>query len=268
MRDEDFQILRTTMTVMPSQDRGTRATQYLSSDDDYEDEDERPLNVLQRQQHKVFNSSRSLIEVQIRRGSYKWQSGNEFILELVSTMRNRVGAIRRVVLICDNAPRHALLERAVEQVPGLTLLRLSPYSPMLHPIENIWSKLKSVVKRNNRVPVVEPPGVMEQRLQYLEGLIGNSLPEITFGDCTRSIQHSITFHQQLALGRIDMPVGRWFLIFYIYSYLTFYPLNFLLYVNIIMYEVILKMIRLCGVIIKKYHKLQIKMYMCNYIISG
>lgn len=145
--------------------------------------------------------------MQVRRGSYKWQSANDFILELASTMRNRGVDIERVVLICDNAPCHARLERAVEQVPGLTLLRLSPYSPMLNPIENIWSKLKSVVKRNNRVPVVEPPGVMEQRLQYLEGLIGNVLPEITVGDCTRSIQHSITFHQ-LVLGRMDMPVGR------------------------------------------------------------
>lgn len=95
----------------------------------------------------------------------------------------------------------------METVPGLVLLRLSPYSPMLNPIENVWSKLKSVVKRNNRVPEVHPPGVMEQRMVYLELLIQNALREVTTADCTRSIQHSVTFHP-LALGMMDMPVGR------------------------------------------------------------
>lgn len=152
-------------------------------------------------------STEGMEHVQVRRGSYRWESANEFIINLVGTMERRGVDVNRVVLICDNAPCHARLERAVETVPGLVLLRLSPYSPMLNPIENVWSKLKSVVKRNNRVPVVHPPGVMEQRLVYLELLIQNALGEVTTADCTRSIQHSVTFHP-LALGLMDMPVGR------------------------------------------------------------
>lgn len=145
--------------------------------------------------------------MQVRRGSYRWETANEFILELARTMEARGVDISRVVLICDNAPCHARLERAVEQVAGLELLRLSPYSPMLNPIENIWSKLKATVKRSNRVPVVQAPRVMEQRLVYLEGLITNALVDISTNDCARAVQHSITFHQN-ALNMMDMPVGR------------------------------------------------------------
>lgn len=116
-------------------------------------------------------SSDGVEEMQIRRGSYKWESANEFILQLARTMVERGVEIERVVLICDNAPCHARLEGAVDQVPGVELLWLYPYSLMLNPIENVWSKLKLVVKRVNRVPGVAAPGVMEQRIQYLEGIV-------------------------------------------------------------------------------------------------
>lgn len=78
-------------------------------------------------------SSEGMEHIQVRRGSYRWESANELILELARFIEARGLDIGRVVLICDNAPCHARLERAVEQVPGLELLRLSPYSPMLYP---------------------------------------------------------------------------------------------------------------------------------------
>ena len=71
------------------------------------------------------------------------------------------GALDDIVVICDNAPchsRYALfcteayivvrLESVFEEDEFCTssLLRLSPYSPMLNPIENLWSSMKSHVK--------------------------------------------------------------------------------------------------------------------------
>lgn len=50
----------------------------------------------------------------------------------------------------DNAPCHSMIEE-VFQVKGYIhhgLLRLSPYSPMLNPIELAWSDLNSGVKED------------------------------------------------------------------------------------------------------------------------
>nr|CAI5837023.1 unnamed protein product [Callosobruchus analis] len=55
-----------------------------------------------------------------------------------------------------------------------TLLRLGPYSPMLNPTENIWSKIKTYVKTHLRVPQVRGIGIVEQRLLYLEEIIDSA----------------------------------------------------------------------------------------------
>ena len=84
-----------------------------------------------------------------------------------------------MVLVCDNAPCHTSLQSLEEIFPGFKLLRLGPYSPtcMLNPIEGIWSKMKSVVKLQMRVPDVSAPGVCEQRLAYVETIIDRALKE-------------------------------------------------------------------------------------------
>ena len=88
-----------------------------------------------------------------------------------------------------------------------TLLHLGPYSPMLNPIKNIWSKIKSYVKTHLRLRQVVPPGVGQQRLVYLEELIDQAKDTIVGGDCARAAQHS-TIHHVAALALQDMPVGR------------------------------------------------------------
>jgi transposase len=65
-----------------------------------------------------------------------------------------------LVIVCDNAPCHSRLE-AVTNGTTVTLLRLGPYSPMLNPIEAIWSKVKCYTKTHLRVPQVVAPGVIE-----------------------------------------------------------------------------------------------------------
>lgn len=148
----------------------------------------------------------------LRRGSFRKETANAFILELIDRLQERGEDITNVVLVIDNAPCHCRIEEALQllrdsghRVPQLE--RLSPYSPMLNPIENIWSKIKASVKRRNRVPVVEPPRLGEQRLVYLENLISSVIGEVSLTDISNSIQHTSS-HYPLALNLQDMPAGQ------------------------------------------------------------
>lgn len=87
------------------------------------------------------------------------------------------------------------------------MLRLGPYSPMLNPIEIIWSKIKSHVKTNLTIPNFNAPGVGEQRLVYLERVIDQAKATITGGDCARAVQHTSTFHG-IVLNMNDMQMGQ------------------------------------------------------------
>ena len=83
--------------------------------------------------------------------------------------------VNQVVLVCDNAACHSKVKELELDFPGLTV---RPYSPMLNPIENMWSKMKSHIKRHMRVPAVVCPGVGEQRLQYVETKIDEAMATI------------------------------------------------------------------------------------------
>ncbi len=50
-----------------------------------------------------------------------------------------------VVIVIDNIPCHSVMEEILneEEFIGSRVLRLSHYSPMFNPIENIWSILRS-----------------------------------------------------------------------------------------------------------------------------
>ena len=78
---------------------------------------------------------------------------------------------------------------------------------MLNPIETIWSKIKTFVKTHLQVPLVEPPGVIAQRLTYLEGIIDQAKDVVVGGDCARAVQHTTALHPDV-LAMHDMDVGR------------------------------------------------------------
>lgn len=143
--------------------------------------------------------------IEVRRGAFKGRDANEWVGRLGARIRERGVPLEDVVLICDNAPAHSQLEVAALEI-GMTLLRLGPYSPMLNPIENVWSVVKSHVKRINRDPIVHAPGVGEQRLIYLENIIQGSIQEITPYLCSQTINHSTRFHRK-ALTMENMEVG-------------------------------------------------------------
>ena len=69
---------------------------------------------------------------------------------------------------------------------GATLLRLGPYSPMLNPIENVWSATKAHVRRllhsrsNELYSTSEEAGVTlaEHRTRYLESIAEEAMGNI------------------------------------------------------------------------------------------
>jgi hypothetical protein len=91
------------------------------------------------------------------------------------------------LVIVENSPCHSGLE-AVLTGTDVVLLRLVPYSPMLNPVETICSKIKAFVKTNLRIPTVNPPGVVEQRLLYL---IDQAMNTIVGVDCALAFQHTV-----------------------------------------------------------------------------
>ncbi|PSN49171.1 hypothetical protein C0J52_10144 [Blattella germanica] len=87
-----------------------------------------------------------------------------------------------------------------EEFSNHYLLRLSPYNPMLNPIESTWSCLKATVKRNLSMQL---PQILagedranipqyEYRLSHLENLINQN-------NCARYVGHVAYRHIFLIL---------------------------------------------------------------------
>lgn len=140
------------------------------------------------------------------RGSFTAAKAKAWVISLMENLPDYMQP-QNIVLVIDNAPCHTSLDECETLFPGLTVLRLAPYSPALNPIENIWSKLKSRVKASMRVPEVTPPSVVEQRLCYVENMIDSAILAITPQDCINCTQH-IQGMYPLALNKQDMPCGK------------------------------------------------------------
>ena len=92
-------------------------------------------------------SSYGWIQRKIKRGSFKKKEAQEWVKGRLNTAQEIFN--RPVVLVIDNAPAHSALEDILEDVEigENKILRLVPYSPMLNPIERVWSVIKAEVKR-------------------------------------------------------------------------------------------------------------------------
>jgi transposase len=150
-------------------------------------------------------SANAVLRITLRRGSFKNNDCNTWMTDLLQHYVSIGKDLTNLVVVCDNAPCHSRLEQVFGE-NGAILLRLGPYSPMLNPIENIWSVIKTEVKGNIRVPQVVPPNVGEQRLLYLENIIENSKLRVTDNHCVRAYQHTTTFHGDI-MALLDVPVG-------------------------------------------------------------
>ena len=96
---------------------------------------------------------------------------------------------QQIVLIIDNAPCHSQAEQVFleSEFSNCTLLRLGPYSPMLNPIESVWSQIKTMCKRQLAIEMdyilsYRAEGnvsATEFRLQCLERIINTSCQEVS-----------------------------------------------------------------------------------------
>lgn len=84
----------------------------------------------------------------LHKGGVNQNVFSEFLTKLFEDLATNsvVGA----VLVMDNVAFHKTeLVRSIIQNSGHQLLLLPPYSPFLNPIEEVFSQLKSIVKRSN-----------------------------------------------------------------------------------------------------------------------
>ena len=83
------------------------------------------------------------------------------------------------ILIMDNLPAHKSVRvtKAVEGA-GCALVYLPPYSPDLNPIENMWSKVKAILRK-----------AAARTFEALLDAVGESLRAITFEDCLGYFEH-------------------------------------------------------------------------------
>lgn len=139
------------------------------------------------------------------RGAFKSETAKEWVTNMLSNLPHGLTP-NNIVLVMDNAPCHSKIEECQDIFPGLIVQGLGPYFPMLNPIENIWSKMKSVVKREMVVPNVSGHAIGEQRLVFVEGLIDSAMNQITNRDCINCCQHSQRFFPA-ALNSEDMHPG-------------------------------------------------------------
>lgn len=84
------------------------------------------------------------------------------------------------IVICDNLSSHkvARAQQIVEQV-GASLIYLPPYSPDLNPIENAFSKLKSMICR-----------AAARTFEQLLEAVAEALDKLTSQDCSNYFKHA------------------------------------------------------------------------------
>ena len=104
-----------------------------------------------------------------------------------------------VVIVINNAPCHSRVKEvlAEEEFSRNCILRFAPYSPMLTPIEHVWSVIKANVKSNlaenaNQILNDDARGqvsVREYRSQFLERFIGAAIKLINLALRCSNIAH-------------------------------------------------------------------------------
>ncbi|KAG3109715.1 hypothetical protein PI124_g5825 [Phytophthora idaei] len=156
-------------------------------------------------------SSTGLAYQESQFGSFTAELANEFIRRFLRHIRTTT-SLDEVVVVLDNAPCHTSAKDVFEEeeFQDAEILKLGPYSPMLNPIENVFSAYKSAVKRflaRQRPAILRVPEdttISEHRARYLELAVGPLFAEVVTPDlCNRAFCHSLYHHQRVE----DMEVG-------------------------------------------------------------
>ncbi|WP_407939111.1 transposase [Methylobacter luteus] len=82
--------------------------------------------------------------------------------------------------MCDNLPAHKVAEvQAIVEAHGATIKYLPPYSPELNPIEQVFAKLKALLRK-----------AAERTSDKLWQLMGKLLDEFQADECLNLFRHS------------------------------------------------------------------------------
>ena len=161
-------------------------------------------------------SQQGLVHWERRRGNYKRDDCCEWVRRMLRAVTE---PFHNVVVVCDNAPVHCALETVFddEEFSGATLLRASPYSAPINPIEECWSIMKAQMKRILATRMANllnstPEGMTqtEYRLTFLENVIYESIHTKTPRICLATFNH-IQKHFRTILDMGDLKMGDIFL---------------------------------------------------------
>ena len=143
-----------------------------------------------------------MIHTTRRRGDFKVDSAEASVLEMLENLQPRV-RVACVVLVWDNFPCHLCENDNM----GLICLSFGTVLPNVEPCgDNLEQSESNEFKQWKRVPQLQPPGMGEQRLEYVEGLIDDFMGLITLQDIVNACQHAQGIFQR-ALNLEDMEVG-------------------------------------------------------------
>nr|CCA27428.1 conserved hypothetical protein [Albugo laibachii Nc14] len=153
-------------------------------------------------------SERGLEYHESRFVSFKAVDCNAFIERLLHHIAQS-DDINEIVLVVDSAQCHYSVENIMrdDDFDAATILKLGPYSPMLNPIENVFSTYKSAVKcflaRNRAATRQVPPSstIVEQRSRFLEIAADLILREVmTVKLCSSCSRHTAAYHVMVWMG--------------------------------------------------------------------
>ena len=146
-----------------------------------------------------------------RRGSFDSVCARDFVERLL--LQAKLIYPEGATLVVDNAPCHSQIELVLDnpELDNFEILRLGPYSPMLNPIEHIWSIIKSAVKRMHAENIRDllrgedrgQTSCQEYRIQAIEGYIESGLREVNPAKIMSCVAH-VQSHLAAAINCEEM----------------------------------------------------------------
>ncbi|EGZ22552.1 hypothetical protein PHYSODRAFT_314137 [Phytophthora sojae] len=161
-------------------------------------------------------SAQGLEGAEFRWGTNNADAIDSFVMTLLDKLMDKGVSMFDVAVVCDNASIHTNVEEITRRAEyaEVEFINLSPYSPMLNPIENVFSVFKSGVraflaaKRDEILQVPPNQTKAVHRAHYLLRAAKYSMcVKVTPDLCDSEAAHTLSFHAA-ALDEHDMLVDE------------------------------------------------------------